>query len=91
MIAIDRFTRLMRELLVSGDVTACEAYLARMVDAIIVSEGKVSEGKIRILGSNDSIRPTFGPKANLRPGFVNLFRNGAPGRNRTSTPCGTRF
>jgi site-specific DNA recombinase len=91
MIAIDRFTRLMRELLASGDVAACKAYLASVVDAIIVSEGTVSEGKIRILGSNDSIRPTFGPKANLRPGFVNLFRNGAPGRNRTSTPCGTRF
>ena len=72
-IAIDRFTRLMREELTSGDVTARKAYLSSVVDAIIVSEDK-----IRIVGSNDNIRSTFGPRANPRRGFVNLFRNGAP-------------
>ena len=57
-IAIDRFTRLMREQLVSGDVAARKAYLASVVDSILVSEDK-----IRIVGSNDNIRSTFGPKS----------------------------
>jgi hypothetical protein len=55
--AIDRFARLMREQLLSGDVAARKAYLSSVVDAIIVSEDK-----IRIIGSNDNIRSTFGPK-----------------------------
>ena len=61
-IAIDRFTRLMREQLVSGDVAARKAYLASIVDAVIVSEDK-----IRIIGSNDNIRSTFGPKGQPTP------------------------
>ena len=84
--AIDRFSCLMREQLTSGDVAACTAYRASVVDAAIVSGDK-----IRIVGSNGNIRSTCGPKANPRLGFVDLFRNGAPGRDRTSTPCGTRF
>jgi site-specific DNA recombinase len=47
----------MREQLVSGDVAARKAYLASIVDAVIVSEDK-----IRIIGSIDNIRSTFGPK-----------------------------
>ncbi|MGY3134344.1 hypothetical protein ACVMIH_004765 [Bradyrhizobium sp. USDA 4503] len=39
-IAIDRFTRLMRQQLVSGDVAARKAYLASVVDAIIASEDR---------------------------------------------------
>ena len=61
-VAIDRFTRLMREQLVSGDVAARKAYLASIVDAVIVSENK-----IRIMGSNDNIRSTFGPKGQPTP------------------------
>jgi site-specific DNA recombinase len=61
-VAIDRFTRLMREQLVSGDVAARKAYLASIVDAVIVSENK-----IRIMGSNDNIRSTFGPKGQPMP------------------------
>jgi site-specific DNA recombinase len=75
-VAVDRFTRLMREQLVSGDVAARKAYLSAIVDAIIVSETT-----IRIIGSNDNIRATLGPMANLRPWFANLFRNGAQGRH----------
>jgi hypothetical protein len=46
-----------------------------VADAIIVSQDK-----IRIVGSNDNIRSTFGPKGQPGPslGFANLFRNGAP-------------
>lgn len=61
-IAIDRFTRLMREQLVSGNVAARKAYLASVVDAIIVSEDKT-----RIVGSNDNIRSTFGPQGRPTP------------------------
>jgi hypothetical protein len=61
-VAIDRFTRLMREQLVSGDVAARKAYLASIVDAVIVSENK-----IRIMGSNDNIRSTFGSKGQPTP------------------------
>jgi site-specific DNA recombinase len=37
-VAVDRFTRLMREQLVSGDVAARKAYLSAIVDAIFVSD-----------------------------------------------------
>jgi hypothetical protein len=37
-----------------------------------------SEKAIRIVGSNDNIRSTFGPNG------INLFRNGAQGRDRTT-------
>jgi site-specific DNA recombinase len=37
-VAVDRFTRLMREQLVSGDVAARKAYLSAIVDAMIVSD-----------------------------------------------------
>jgi hypothetical protein len=39
----------MREQLVSGDVAARKAYLASIIDAVIVSENKS-----RIMGSNDN-------------------------------------
>jgi hypothetical protein len=52
----------MREQLVSGDVAAGKAYLSSVVDAIIVSENK-----IRIIGSNDNIRSTFGPNGQPAP------------------------
>ena len=55
-VAADRFTRAMREQRVSGDVAARKTYLSSVVDAIVVSENK-----IRIIGSSDNIRPTFGP------------------------------
>jgi site-specific DNA recombinase len=55
-VAIDRFARLMREQLVSGDVAARKAYLSAVVDAIVVSDKT-----IRIIGSNENIRSTLGP------------------------------
>ena len=61
-VAIDRLTRLMCEQLVSGDVAARKAYLSSVVDAIIVSENK-----IRIIGSNDNIRSTFGSNGEPAP------------------------
>jgi hypothetical protein len=51
------------------------AYLAGIINAVIVSEDK-----IRIIGSNDNVRSTFGPKGQPTRWFVNLFRNGAQGR-----------
>jgi site-specific DNA recombinase len=44
------------------DPSLKEAYLASIVDAVIVSESK-----IRIMGSNDNIRSTFGPKGQPTP------------------------
>jgi hypothetical protein len=37
-VAIDRFARLVREQLVSGDVAARKSYLSAVVDAIVVSD-----------------------------------------------------
>jgi hypothetical protein len=48
--------------LTSGDVAARKAYLSSVVDAILVSEDK-----IRIVGLNDNIRPTFGPQGQPTP------------------------
>lgn len=60
-IAIDRFTRLMRERLIEGDVAARKAYLSAIVDAIIVTDCT-----IRIVGSNDNITSTLGPNGQPR-------------------------
>jgi hypothetical protein len=81
-IAIDRFTRLMREQLVSGDVAARKAYLASIVDAVIVSENK-----IRIMGSNDNIRSTFGPKGQPTP----VVRKSVQGLRRGELSLGKSF
>jgi site-specific DNA recombinase len=79
-IAIDRFTRLMREQLVSGDVAARKAYLASIVDAVIVSEDK-----IRIIGSDDNIRSTFGPKGQPTPLVRKSVQEWCQGRTHTRT------
>jgi hypothetical protein len=77
---IERFTRLMREKLVSGDAAARKAYLSAIIDSIVVSEKT-----IRIIGSNDNLRSTLDRTDNRPPlWFVNLFRNGAQGRDRTT-------
>jgi site-specific DNA recombinase len=73
-VAIDRFARLMREQLLSGDVAARKAYLSSVVDAIIVSEDK-----IRIIGSNDNIRSTFGPKGQPTPVVRKSVQEWCPG------------
>jgi hypothetical protein len=61
-VAIDRFARLMREQLVSGDVAARKAYLSAVVDAIVVSDTT-----IRIIGSNENTRSTLGPNGQPTP------------------------
>jgi hypothetical protein len=59
------------------DVAARKAYLTSIIDAEIVSENK-----IRMMGSNDNIRSTFGPKGQpTRAVRKSVFRNGAQGRN----------
>lgn len=68
-VAINRFSRLMREQLVSGDAAASKAYLSAVVDAIAVSDNT-----IRIMGSNENIRSTRGRMANPSPRFVSPFR-----------------
>jgi site-specific DNA recombinase len=81
-IAIDRFTRLMREQLISGDVAARKAYLASIVDAVIVSEDK-----IRIIGSNDNIRSTFGPKGQPTPVVRKSVQEWCPGAGSNHRHC----
>ena len=81
-VAIDRFTRLMREQLVSGDVAARKAYLASIVDAVIVSENK-----IRIMGSNDNIRSTFGPKGQPTPVVRKSVQEWCPGAGSNHRHC----
>ncbi len=61
-VAIERFTRLMREQLTSGEVAARKAYVAAIVDRIVVSDRT-----IRIMGSNDNIRSSFGPGGGIAP------------------------
>ena len=78
-VVIERFTRLMRERRVSGDAAARKAYLSAIIDSVVVSEHT-----IRITGSNDNLRSTLGPNGQPTPWFVNLFRNGAQGRDRTT-------
>lgn len=63
-----------REQLISGDVAARKAYLSSVVDAIIVSENK-----IRIVGSNDNIRSTFGPDGQPAPRVRKSVREWCPG------------
>ena len=79
-VAIDRFIGLMREQLVSGDVAARKAYLASIVDAVIVSEDK-----IRIIGSNDNIRSTFGPKGQPTLAVRKSHQKWCPGRESYPT------
>ncbi len=61
-VAVDRFTQLMQERLISGDVAARKAYLDAIVDRI-----EVSDKTIRIVGSNDNIRSALGPGGEVRP------------------------
>jgi hypothetical protein len=81
-VAVDRFTRLMREQLVSGDVAARKAYLASIVDAVIVSENK-----IRIVGSNDNVRSTFGPKGQPTPVVRKSVQEWCPGAGSNHRHC----
>jgi site-specific DNA recombinase len=59
----------MREKLVCGDAAGRKAYLAAIIDSIVVSENT-----IRITGSNDNLRSTLGPNGQPTPWFVNLLR-----------------
>ena len=81
-IAIDRFSRLMREQLTSGDVAARKAYLSSVVDAVIVSEDK-----IRIIGSNDNIRSTFGPNGQPAPRVQKSNQRWCPGAGSNHRHC----
>jgi hypothetical protein len=81
-VAIDRFARLMREQLLSGDVAARKAYLSSVVDAIIVSEDK-----IRIIGSNGNIRSTFGPKGQPTPRVRKSVQEWCPGAGSNHRHC----
>ena len=69
----------MREELTSGDVAARKAYLSSVVDAIIVSEDK-----IRIVGSNDNIRSTFGPKGQPTPRVRKSVQEWCATQNKTA-------
>ena len=77
-IAVDRFTRLMREQLVSGDVAARKAYLSAIVDTIVVSDTT-----IRIIGSNDNIRATLGPNGQPTPAVRKSVQEWCPATYRT--------
>jgi hypothetical protein len=77
----------MREQLVSGEVAARKAYLASIVDAIIVSEDK-----IRIVGSNDNVRSIFGPEGQPTPRVRKSVQEWCPraGSNHPASPNGLR-
>ncbi len=81
-LAVDRFSRLMREQLTSGDVAARKAYLASVVDVVIVSEDK-----IRIIGSNDNIRSTFGPNGQPALRVQNSNQRWCPGAGSNHRHC----
>ena len=72
----------MREQLTSGDVAARKAYLASVVDAVIVSEDK-----IRIVGSNDNIRSTFGPQGQPTPRVRKSVQEWCPGAGSNHRHC----
>lgn len=63
--AVNKFTVMMRERLIAGDVTARKAYLNAIVDAVIVSDRL-----IRIVGSNDNLQSTMGPEGDPKPAAV---------------------
>ena len=81
-LAIDRFSRLMRDQLTSGEVAARKAYLSSVVDAVIVSEDK-----IRIIGSNDNIRSTFGPGGQPAPRVQKSNQRWCPGAESNHRHC----
>ncbi len=76
-IAIERFTRLMRDQLISGDVSARKAYLAAIVDRIIVSDST-----IRIVGSHDNIRAAIGPDGRTARPVRKSVQEWCPGAER---------
>jgi len=81
-VAIERFTRLMREQLVSGDVAARKAYLSAIVDAVIVSANT-----IRIVGSNDNIRSMLGPNGQPTPAVRKSVQEWCPGAESNHRHC----
>jgi site-specific DNA recombinase len=81
-VAIERFTRLMREQLTSGEVAARKAYFGAIVDRIVVSERT-----IRIMGSNDNIRSTFGPGGGIAPPVRKSVQEWCPGAESNHRHC----
>jgi site-specific DNA recombinase len=81
-IAIERFTRLMREQLVSGDVAARKAYLSAIIDAVIVSDTT-----IRIIGSNDNIRAALGPNGQPTHVVRKSIQEWCPGAGSNHRHC----
>jgi site-specific DNA recombinase len=81
-IVIERFTRLMRERLVSRDAAARKAYLAAIIDSIVVSENT-----IRITGSNDNLRSTLGPDGQPVPVVRKSVQEWCPGAGSNHRHC----
>ena len=54
-VAVETFVRMVRERLTSGEPGARKAWIGAVVDAVIVTDGK-----IRIIGSNDNIAAAIG-------------------------------
>ncbi len=73
-VAVERFTRLMRDELISGDVSARKAYLGAIVDKIVVSDST-----IRIMGSDDNIRSAIGPGGRITPPVRKSVQEWCPG------------
>ena len=79
-VIIERFTRLMREKLVSGDAAGRKAYLSAIIELVSLSQSTRSELPAQTTISGQR----WDQMANRPPWFVNLFRNGAQGRDRTT-------
>jgi hypothetical protein len=81
-VVIERFTRLMREKLVSGDAAGRMAYLSAIIDSIVVSENT-----IRITGSNDNLRSTLGPNGQPTPVVRKSVQEWCPGAGSNHRHC----
>ncbi|MDB5565020.1 MAG: hypothetical protein JWP84_1586 [Tardiphaga sp.] len=80
-VAIDRFARLMREQLITGDVAGRKTYLSAVVDVIVVSDNT-----IRIVGSNENIRAALGPNGQPTPPVRKSVQEWCARRDSNSCP-----
>jgi hypothetical protein len=82
---IQKFIANARKRLTEGDAALRKAVLLALVDHVIV-DGKT----IYLIVENDKISSAMADNPGRKPSkrFAFLFRNGAPSRDRTSTPLG---
>ena len=80
-IAIERFTRAMRERLTGGTIQFRRAYLGSLIGRI-----EVDDREVRISARNKHLSRPSWPPDRARTGFLEPYRSGVPGRARTCDP-----